>query len=736
MARVMTYRVAAGRTAPRRQLDFGAGWRFRKGDWPEVSWPAASWPAFDDGDWEGVVLPHCFNAADTFIEPAPYRGPVWYRKTFRLSGMPGRRLQLVLEGSFAVTTVYLNGQELATSVDGYTGLAVDLTDALQPDDNVLAVRVDNSHDPDVLPGRLDPDYDLYGGLYREAYLVSTGPVYVPRSGVAVRTPVVSAQRALVEATVDVHGAAQRPVTVAATILDPAGRSVATAQAEVASSAGDESVELAFPPLAKPRLWSLDSPQLYRLVTEVAANGRPTDRVETTFGLRWFEFDVDGGFFLNGEPVRLWGVNRHQDYPGLGNALPAGLQVMDAELLHDMGANFVRLSHYPQHPAFLDACDRLGICVYQEIASWQFIGGPVFARRAEEMMRAMIRRDLHHPSIILWGLLNEGRSRPLFERLHKAAHQEDPSRPTIYAENNPEKGLDLGTVTVPDVLGLNYEINRLDELRQKLAGLKLLSSEHANAGTKPNTADPALQRAQADRISAELDELDARPWLAGSALWSMHDYGTQYAVSRPVQRSGCFDEYRRPKESYYLLCARWRHEPFVHIAGHWNPTTANLARQVRVYTNCDRTRLLLNGKDLGDQVDRPWCTWELPYTPGCLEAVGVRGGVEVRHELRTTGEPAALVLESSAAELAGPGDGCLLTAALVDAVGLPILTGQHEITFSATGPLRLCGVGGLPAARTLAGVARMAAVWTGGKGAATAVAAVGSLSSNDVAVQVR
>jgi beta-galactosidase len=465
---------------------------------------------------------------------------------------------------------------------------------------------------------------------------------------------------------------------------------------------------------------------------LTAGGEAADQVESRFGLRWYEFDRDRGFILNGEQLRLVGMNRHQDYPGLGNALAPRLQRADAEIIKAMGANFIRMSHYPQHPAFLDACDELGICLYAEIASWQFIGGPKFFDNAEAMLRAMIRRDANHPSIILWGLLNEGRNKPLFERLNAAAHEEDSSRPTVYADNNIEEGIERGTVWVPDVLGINYEIDRLDALREKLPGRKLLCSEHANAVTR-DPADPVERAQQTDRINGELEILGARPWMTGSALWCMHDYGTDYEVSRPVQRSGALDEYRRPKESFYLLCARWRKDPVVHIEGHWNHAPGE-TRQVRVYTNCETVALRLNGKELGSRGDGFVRTWEVPFEPGVLEAVGVKGGVEARHEVRTHGAPAKLLLEAGAETLDAAGDACWLTAALYDSKGARVLSGQHEVTFTASGPVRIRGVGGRPVVSTIAGVAQIA-ITAEGVGEAVVEAAAGAIRSEAVRIRV-
>jgi len=684
--------------SPRRVLDFCADWRFHRGE-------AAGGenPARDDSAWEPVALPHCFNADDTFLpKRGYYRGPGWYRKRFALPAPPAGRVFLRLEGAYTQPEAWVNGRAVARWPDGYTPVCPDITQALQVGENLVAVRVDNSHHPDLLPGRPDPDYNVYGGIYREVTLVATGTPSV--AALRVTTPQVTGEQAHVKAQVALQGEAVM-VAVTGTIHDPQGREAGKATAAAVA----DSVVLDFPPLADPELWSPDHPALYRLVVEVAAAGKPTDRVEERFGLRWFEFTVDEGLSLNGERLWLHGVNRHQDFPGLGYALPASLQRQDAELIRAVGGNFVRCSHYPQHPAFLQACDELGILVYEEPCSWQFIGGPVFQDNAEICLRAMIERDANHPSLLLWGLFNEGRNREFFARLHAAAHEVDPTRPTVYAENNPEKGLELGSAWVPDVLGINYEVERIDEVRGKLPGRPLLSSEHANATTH-HPEDPADLARQVDRINGELDILEARPWLAGTTLWSLHDYGTDYEPSWPIQLSGVVDSWRRAKESYHLLRARWAAERVVHIEGHWQSGAPT--RAVRVITNCESVSLRLNGRELGAREQGYVRTWEVAYEPGTLEAVGTKGGQQVTDALRTHGEPRGLQLAASATNLSGPGDACLLTATVLDGQGAPVLAEECRVVFHAEGPLALRGAGGKPEAQSWRGEAVMAVQATG------------------------
>ena len=320
------------------------------------------------------------------------------------------------------------------------------------------------------------------------------------------------------------------------------------------------------------------------------------------------------------------MNRHQDLPGLGNAIPASLQSYDVELLKETGCNYVRCSHYPMHPAFLDACDRLGILVYEEIASWQHVGGELFARNARQMMAEMISRDRHHPSIIFWGLLNEGRSYDLFKSLHETAHRHDPWRMTVYAENEPEKGMELGTVHIPDVIGLNYKVPHLDELREVLKGIRLINSEHSNANIDERGGKELYDHSenelwQMEKVLYDINEFSKREWMAGSALWCMHDYGTDYEPTWPMHESGVFDAWRVPKSAAWGIRARWAGEPFVRILGHWTwPGWDGRDRQAVVVSNCADVELFLNDASLGTLSGEVDFRWDVAYQPGTLRAV--------------------------------------------------------------------------------------------------------------------
>ncbi|HPA48206.1 MAG TPA: glycoside hydrolase family 2 TIM barrel-domain containing protein [bacterium] len=689
-----------------------------------------------------VDLPHTWNATDSFTPSRGYwRGVGWYRKILSTQKeWADRRVLLELAGFFCTAQVWLNQKCIRYDEDGFTGQFYDLTRFLNPagQENTLAIRIDSRHDPELLPGREVPDYLLYGGIYREVRLHLTSYAHIVERGIAFTTPEVSPEHALCHIATEITGLAldTLPVhQVHSLLLDPDGNPAGEASTEFYTS-GTVHQDI---DIRNPRLWSVDEPQLYTLISELQAQTPQgwavIDRVETPVGIRFFEFQVNGDFLLNGRKVLLKGVNRHQDIGGLGNAMPKRFQVLDAEIIKDLGGNFVRLSHYPQHPDFLDACDRLGILAYAEIASWQHIGGARFMSNAENMMRAMIRRDRNHPSIILWGLLNEGRSKPLFERLHTVAHECDPTRPTVYAENEPEEGLQLGTVHIPDVLGLNYKLPHLAELRAMLPDKKLFSSEHTNADFC-RRGDRELEDRYLTRLEADLEILAAHPFMAGGTLWCMHDYATDYAPTWPHHFSGVMDHVRLYKEAAHLLRAWWRADLNVHIAGHWTfPGEEGREKTVRVLSNGEQTELCLNNTSLGIKSGNRMLEWNVPYQPGKLVAKAWLDGETVECALETAGPAAALVLTADPDRiLADAQDATLITVCLVDAQGRWVPE-NRAVALGIEGPAALRTVGGLPIVLLSAGVGRFAVQSTGEYGTVTVQAATIGIPGSRVEIQV-
>jgi beta-galactosidase len=718
-------------------LGFSQGWRFRLGEY-DIGRAGQALGDFAQGPgWDPVNLPHTYNAANTFVPVRGYyRGVGWYRKHFTLSSQQvSRKVFLEFGAAFSVADLWVNAQRVGQYMGGYTGFCADVTNFVRPGENLVALKVTNVHDPNVLPGKDIPDCDLYGGLYREAALVIKSRLHIPQYGIRVTTPRASETAAVVHVAVRMRNDDDlRHCTAKVQLRDPAGKVVVEKALTASLAPGTEkTLEVTFDSLTNPELWSVETPRLYSAHVQLNDGGAATDEDTAHFGIRRYEFKIDDGFFLNGERVELRGMNRHQDYPGLGNALPHHLQVRDVEMLKEAGANFVRLSHYPQHPVFLDACDRLGVLVYEEIATWQYIGGDQFVRNAEAMMRQMIARDANHPSIILWGLMNEGRSRPMFERLQRVAHMSDPTRLTVYADNKPEEGLKLGTVEVPGVLGINYNTTDIDHVHALLPRCKLVTSEHSNATAVRGDLEAEMK--QIDKVKANLDILESRRYMAGSTLWCMHDYGTDYWGSWPEQHSGAVDSTRLPKELWYYLKSRWTREPMVHLCGHWTwPGEEGKPRAVTVVTNCDSVELFLGGRSLGVKKGANPMRWEVAYEPTPLKAVAHCGGRELTDELRPAGPTAKLDVRADRALIKADGaDVAELTVSVRDAEGVRVpVTGEAHSEVRGPGTLR--GIGNWPKAKIAGGVGRMLVQSTPKPGEITVQVTFGNLPPGVITVR--
>ncbi len=705
-------------------IDFSRNWRFRLGESQ-----GAEDPGYDDGEWERVSLPHSFNDVDTFLPPRGYyRGPAWYRKSFPKPS--GRVVFFRLDALWGKARVWLNGNDLGEHLDGLVGFQLDLTEHLVGGTNTLAIRIDNSPDPRVLPGKPIPDYNVYGGLCGEAWIVTKSAAYFPWRSIVVTTSVVGDDRAEVDVVAPLGGQGKGDVRSRLRIVDPEGNE------EVATGAIGPGIDGSFQfhcEIPSPRLWHPDRPELYLAEIELVSE-QVLDIEKVRFGIRKITFTEDNGFLLNGERLQLRGVNRHQDFPGLGNALPPSLNRLDVKLIKAMGGNFVRTSHYPQHPSFLDACDELGVLVYEEITTWQFIGGEEFISSADSMMADMIRRDRNRPSIILWGMMNEGRSRRLLERLKATATKHDPTRPTVYAENKLADGVTQGTVFVPQVLGINYMLESIDAFHSAYPHARLLVSEHTNAD-RSIRGDLEQERVQAQRITSDLDTIESRPFLAGSTLWSMHDYGTDYEPVWPIQRSGVLDEYRVPKEAYHMLAVRWSHEPVLHIASDWNRSHVEGDEvEIRVYTNCSQVDLSLNGKSLGTKAGANPVIWKVPYSPGELSATAGREGRPVLCETVISPGPArGLALKYPETIRADEMDCAILLAQVVDEDNRPTPTYEKEIAFTVRGPGRIVGLGGSTSALTRAGLAVILVRSTGRKGRILVTASGEGISSGSASI---
>jgi beta-galactosidase len=533
-------------------------------------------------------------------------------------------------------------------------------------------------------------------------------LHVPQWGAFVTTEVgEGAAGVTARTTVANDGVEAATFDVEQSIVDPDGRVVATGALRSlsleAGSQGDFSCGLNVP---QPRLWSLESPALHRLVTTIRAGGAVVDRNETTFGIRTIHFDPDQGFFLNGRHVEIHGTNNHQDHAGVGVALPDALQDFRVARLKEIGVNAYRSSHNPPTPEFLDACDRLGLLVLDE--------NRLMGVSPEQLgqLESMIRRDRNHPSVIAWSLGNEewaieGNSKGarIAASMQAFAHRLDPTRRTTYANSGGWGGIS----TVIDLVGYNY-INQSnpDEQHKKFPN-------HPGVGTEETTTqctrgiyfdDPArallspqLKGDTGGNSEKGWNYYAARPFLAGLFFWTGFDLrGEAWPSGWPgvVSHFGFLDACGFPKDTAYYIKSWWTDEPVLHLYPHWNwAGKEGQEFTVGCFSNHEAVELFLNGVSLGKQ-DMPrngHLEWKVAYAPGALEARGYRGGqVVATTRVETTGAPAQLVLTPDRAGIAADGaDVAVFAVSARDAQGRTVPTAANLVNFEITGG-RIIGVG--------------------------------------------
>jgi beta-galactosidase len=682
---------------PRVRYTIDDDWRFLPDG---VEFAEKGW--LSDAAWQRVTLPHTWNATDPFDDTESYRrGASWYRKRLVLAdSLKGKRLFLNFEGANQVARVYVNGAYVGTHKGGYTAFTLDITRWAKFDgrgnENLVAVQVDNSHDPEIAP--LSVGFALYGGIYRDVWLVATDPVHVTLAdhggpGVYVETPAVTRERGTVRVrgTIANDGSAARQLRVVATVVDASGATVGEGAAPLGVPAGkDGTFTLDLPAVARPHLWSPDDPYLYSVRTDVYDGARLVDRVTSPLGFRWFRFDADSGFLLNGRKLMLRGTNRHQDYAGLGSALSNDQHRRDLEWIKGMGANFLRLAHYPQDPAVLDAADRLGLLIWEEVPVVNYITvDSAFTANARNMLREMIRQGRNHPSVVTWGIMNEvflwseagerqaritdttymREVRDFARLMDRTAREEDPSRFTTMAIHGAQSYDSSGVGAITQVLGLNLyngwysgkyeELGGVLDRRHKASPKQAIVISEYGSGSelRLNSAQPERfdHSGTYHRLYHEsyLRQANARPWLAGTAIWNQFDFSQPHiGESTPnMNKKGMQTFDRKTKDVYYLYKANWTTPPMVYIASRdWQhragiDSAGVVTQPVDVYGNAGPVELILNGRSLGTHTpdDVHKVSWQVPFVAGdnLVEARSANGSVVDRLTIRMDAYPAKL-----------------------------------------------------------------------------------------------
>lgn len=720
---------------------FNQEWRFLPAD-PE----GAHQVDWNDADWERVTLPHTprIEALVCGKDAPQWQGVCWYRKRFFVpAGASNRMAILRFEGAMNAAQIWVNARPAGAFMGGYLPYVMEISRLLRPGaTNVVAVRLDNRDNPLTGPKPLaDLDFNLYGGLYRGASLTFKDPLHitdpiladrVASGGLFVTFPFVTRTAAVVRVQTHLRNAGDtsRAFRLRTTLLNAAGKAVASEVSPGELAAGSEREWVHELRVSQPRLWSPANPNLYRVRAELLDGDRLVDEQQARVGIRRVEIRPDG-FYLNGERLFLRGVNRHQEYPWIGNALSDAAQYRDALKIKEAGFDYVRLSHYPQSPAFLDACDELGIVVMNCLMGWQFFNpDPAFAALKLRECRALVRRDRNHPSVVLWEVsLNESEQPAGFiAAAHAAAHEEYPGDQMFTCGWQPgydvflqarQHGGCRGVTNRPCVIS---EYGDWEYFAQN-AGLqqhlwKDLAPAERNSRQRRGDGEVRLLQQALNFQEAHNDNLGTSALADG--LWVMFDYNRGYAPD--IEASGCMDIFRLPKFAWWFY--RSQREPEERVGGRpvgpvlfiasWN--TEHSPRTVRVFSNCEEVELFCNERSLGrrkpdrDRVSthlrHPPFTFSRPeFVPGTLRAVGYRNGRAVAsHTVRTPGPPERLTLwfDLAGKPFAANGkDAVFCHAEIRDAHDTLVPTNGLPVYFGALGPVQLLGPNPMP---TEAGIA--------------------------------
>ena len=696
-------------------------------------------PNFDDGAWQSLNLPHAWGIEGPFEQKLPgetgklpWSGVGWYRKHFDVPASDaGRKIYLDMDGAMSYANVWLNGHYVGGWPYGYASWEVDLTPYINfGSSNTIAIRLDNPPSSSRwYPG---------GGIYRNVWLLKTSPVHVGHWGTYVTTPVVGDTNATVkiQTTLDNDTDSAAFVSVKDEIFElrsngEKGSLVGSVTKDDVKIHGDNTATLDSEiDVANPRLWTLENPQRYVVVTSIEQNGNTLDTYETPFGIRTIHFDADKGFFLNGEHVRIQGVCDHSDLGAIGTVVNVSALQRQLQTLKEMGCNAIRTSHNPPAPELLDLCDRMGILVMDEsFDCWQKGKRTndyhrLFPDWHEQDWRAELRRDRNHPGIILWSIGNEvpdqnsTTGRRIAGELTRIAHEEDPTRPTTAACDHIPSGFD-GFQTNVDVFGYNYKPFEYARFHRANPDKPLFGSETASTissrgeyfypvSTNKSDGQFHFQMSSYDFSvphwatlpDEEFRGEDQNPFVAGEFVWTGFDYlgePTPFDKTNDPSRSSYFgivDLAGFKKDRFYLYQSRWRPDlPMAHLVPQcWNwPGRIGQTTPVFVYTSGDEAELFLNGKSLGRKKKGPdeyRIKWnDIEYQPGELKVVAYKNGKRwARDEVRTTGPAAKLVLKADRQKITADGKDLLYVTAMVeDKHGLTVPLAGNAIHFDISGP---------------------------------------------------
>lgn len=713
---------------------FGRNWHFLLCDtatqYDSLQLISGQFPA----EAQSVDIPHT-PRIEPIIVDNQWQGICWYAKTFTPQG--GERRIVTFEAAMNIADVWVDGKYIMQHKGGYLPFCVDVTDVTRPGyTSTIVVRLNNYDNAETGPKPLNIlDFCTYGGIYRNVSYQEKSNVYITNAiadgreaGINITTNIADNNNATVNACIDIKNASKQPqqIKLELSVSNANGQIVAKTNIEQGIDAGSHANFASAIDIVNAALWSPDEPNLYTLHAVVNVNGTQTDMADVRFGIRQIDIKPEG-LWINGKKTFLRGVNRHQEFPYVGYAAGDAAQWRDAYRIKKGGFDYVRASHYPPSPAFLDACDELGIMVLDAILGWQYFGDSAFQAHALVSSEQLIRRDRNHPCILAWELsINETQMPDDFmTKANNIAHVEQHgsysagwvrNQYDIYIEARQHRHqIDKSQpLLVSEYADWEYYAQNAG-FNQDGWG-ELLESERSSR--QPRNAGERRLLQQATNVQeAHNDNLYTHAFADG--YWVMFDYNRGYI--NDIEYSGLMDIMRLPKPAYYFFSSQRSidsnnpfAEPMVHIASTWTP---NISKSVRVFSNCNEVELYIDGKlfarqkpdqnDISNNLPHPPFTFNVDcINPGVIEAKAFyNGNLAASHCVRTAGKPSAINLaidQSGLKPQSGTGDIVFVYASIVDNAATVVSQATDTVTFSVSGNAQLVGPAKVAAEAGIAG----------------------------------
>ncbi len=715
---------------PRSTLNFDKDWHFNLGDVPN-----GENISLNDAGWRVLNLPHDWSVEGEFKKENPATpeggalpgGIGWYRKTFTVpSASKGKLVYIDFDGVYQKSDVWLNGHHLGFRPNGYISFRYELTPYLNyGGKNIIAVKVDNSAQP-------NSRWYSGSGIYRNVWLVTTNKTAISHWGTYITTPQISKTSATVHVETQIHYPGDF-IKIKTTIYDSRGLLIKTVtsftnlETIVDTTTIEQDVVI-----NNPVLWSVDHPYLYKAVTQVIKNDKVVDEYATPLGIRYFNFDADKGFSLNGKSMKILGVCDHHDLGSLGAAVNTRALERQLQILKAMGCNAIRTSHNPPAPELLDLCDKMGFIVMDEAFDcWEqgkktFDYHLFFKEWHKKDLEAQILRDRNHPSVMIWSIGNEipqqrdTSALRIAPELAAIIHSLDKTRPITTANNDPSTRNKIIQSGALDLVGYNYSIKDFPSFHDRYPGKKFIATETTSAietrgyydmpsdsirrwplyGKDKNKMNADFTVSAYDNVSVTWGSTHEETWkiikkydfLSGMFIWTGFDYlGEPTPYSWPARSSyfGIIDLAGFPKDAYYMYQSEWTNKTVLHIFPHWNWEPGKTVDVWAYYNNADEVELFLNGRSMGIKKktgDDLHVMWRLKYEPGTLKAVSRKNGkVVLVKEIHTAGAPAKIELSADRKNIKADGtDLSFITVKIVDKDGNVVPNAENPVNFKING----------------------------------------------------